>query len=237
MNYKCGKAGVFTFVLSPADGGAGHQHSNPGRPTGVLNPPSLTIPCDGQWHYGTTFTAPDVAGVVTQTSYQSGVPFLFRYIVKFPGLTQLPPSPYIVPIGMSFTSEEEVVVGAMGLAACPSQHHHQDNHWGQPELIQKTLELAKKYFFRRTKKLLVNDMSLPWGGTLDFCDNWAAPHQTHRDGRHVDIQMKGVMNLDDKVAFRSIAENIFGKQHVCIDGGTHWHLVIGTTCTDSNLPE
>jgi hypothetical protein len=49
--------------------------------------------------------------------------------------------------------------------------------------------------------------------------------------------MVGAMNSADRVAFRRIAESIFGQHHVCIDAGTHWHLVIETACTDTALAE
>jgi hypothetical protein len=45
------------------------------------------------------------------------------------------------------------------------------------------------------------------------------------------------MDVNDQKAFRAIAEKVLGKGHVCVDGGTHWHLVIETLCTDSTLEE
>jgi hypothetical protein len=150
------------------------------------------------------------------------------FVVQVPGLARLPSSPYIQEI--SFSAIESVLIKA-------PPHDHPNNHWGKPALNSKLLDLAKKFFAERKKKLLVNDMSLRQGGVLDFNDTWVPPHQTHQDGRHVDIQMVGAMDNDDRKAFRRIAESVFGKRHVCIDGGTHWHLVIETECRDTTLEE
>jgi penicillin-insensitive murein endopeptidase len=223
-----GSSGAATITTSMEDGGAGHQHSNGGRPVGGAVPATVTFPCDNVWHPLVTINYPDVAGIMTLNCGPdcSGD----RVYVRVSGLVPLPASPYIVQVGLSALTEL-----LMQHAAVP--HDHPDNHWGKPELISKTLQLAETFYKQRNQKLYVNDMSLPWGGVLDFTDKWAPPHQTHRDGRHVDIRKQN-MSGDDVRAFRNIAENIFGVGHVCVDGGPTvgaWHLSIETTCTDQPL--
>jgi hypothetical protein len=229
FSYICSTPGSFTQSTSEADGGAGHLHNNPGRPGGTVSPTTVVVPCDGQWHAGSTYTAPPVAGVTNIDFFFNGAyTNRFSLNIRVAGLIHLPPSPYIKPVSFSGIAESVLL---------NPPHDHPDNHWAKQELIDKTLVLAKSFFFRRNKQLVVNDMSLPWGGTLDFTNTWTPPHATHRDGRHVDIQKNGAMNLDDQVIFRYLAEQLFGKGHVCIDGGTHWHLVIETTCTDTPVAE
>ncbi|HEU5121688.1 MAG TPA: hypothetical protein VFT59_02490 [Candidatus Saccharimonadales bacterium] len=230
---KCsgGDEATYTFRFEAKDNGAGHKHSNAGRPVGTLNPPSFRLKCDDQWRPTGEYTAPDTSGFVQIFNYANGKPTTpptTDFIVSVPGLIRLPKSKYIDEV--HYSAMDNVLVMA-------PPHDHPDNHWGKADLNAKLLKIAKKYYEARNKKLVVNDMSLAMGGILDFNNTWKAPHQTHKDGRHVDIQMIGAMDPDDRTAFKSIAESVFGKRHVCIDGGTHWHLVIETTCTDTSLEE
>jgi hypothetical protein len=228
---------TITTVATVSDGGAGHQHNNGSRPSGLINPATVTVPCDGQSHQTFSFTYPEVAGVlsVTCTSDIAAQCQVWGTTldVLVGGLVPLPASPYIVQVGMSAVQE-----ALKSSTKCP--HDHPSNHWGQPQLITDTLELAAQYYAATNQKLYVNDMSLPWGGILDFCDNWAPPHQTHRDGRHVDIR-KNSMNSAQQGTFRKLAEGVFGVNHVCVDApGTsaeHWHLSVGTPCVGSALEE
>jgi Penicillin-insensitive murein endopeptidase len=232
---------VITFVISWSsedDGEAHHQHSNGGRPSANVSPATATVPCDNSDHPIGLLTYPEVAGVVTIQCSADAKPCVkgdfdvstFVVDVKAPGLIQLPASPHIVPIGISAIAE---------VMKTTPPHNHPDNHWGQPELIDKTLALAERYDHERHQKLYVNDMSLPWGGILDFRDTWSPPFETHRDGRHVDVRRVS-MSEADRTAFRRLAESadLFGPGHVCVDGGDtagHWHLSIETTCQDMPL--
>ena len=98
------------------------------------------------------------------------------------------------------------------------------------------LTLAQKFFQATQKKLYVNDMSLPWGGVLDFTDNWTKPHAAHRFGTDVDIN-RTLMSSAERTTFLTLAKQIFGQQNVCVHGGTngHWHLSWGHTCKDIPL--
>lgn len=227
-----GGPGEFNTSYSVTDNGAGHQHNDPGRPKGSLSSLSYRIDCDSAWHKVADYTAPQVSGLVVFASTINGRPMdtpPIQIAVQVPGLQRLPHSPFIEEIGFSAISEV--------LIKSPP-HDHPDNHWGQPNLNSRIINLASQFYHVRNKKIRVNDMSLPQGGLLDFKNTWAPPHDTHRDGKHVDIQLRGAMDAEDQKAFRTIAESVFGARHVCIDGGgSHWHLVIEKECRDTTLKE
>ncbi len=45
------------------------------------------------------------------------------------------------------------------------------------------------------RRLMINDVSLPWGGLLDYEIPWQEPHCGHREGKHIDIRFI-VLNKD-----------------------------------------
>jgi hypothetical protein len=56
------------------------------------------------------------------------------------------------------------------------------------EATLKLQELVVNYYFRENQAgLRFNDMSLPVGGLFDYNRSWHPPHDTHRDGRAVDV--------------------------------------------------
>ena len=54
--------------------------------------------------------------------------------------------------------------------------------------------------------MLMNDISLPWGGLFDVTGDWVQPHESHRRGRGVDVNSRGtaVPNLQLPPAARPL---------------------------------
>lgn len=222
----------FTWTYTLFDDGAGHRHSGGQRPWGKTSVSSARVRCDGRLHKIGKYTAPEIAGTVRINIYINGAPATqpsFYFKVRERGLERLPRSNNIDEIGFS------AFYGFRPLTGCVAKQNHPQNHWGKPQLNAKILQLAAAFKAERSKNLKVNDMSLRYGGRFDVCDNWTDPHETHMDGRHVDIRYWN-MDAADRTAFRRIARRIFGSRNVCVDGPIkHWHLSIGTpsNCTIS----
>ena len=45
----------------------------------------------------------------------------------------------------------------------------------------------------------ITAMSLPWGGLSDIFGNWRHPHETHNDGKNIDIGFGGLPADDDRI--------------------------------------
>jgi len=76
-----------------------------------------------------------------------------------------------------------------------TDHNHGggDYHWATTSTNNWTFNAAYAFWDAYGKaqspvqKMVINDMSLEWGGLFDIYGDWDHPHQAHRDGRNVDI--------------------------------------------------
>jgi hypothetical protein len=114
------------------------------------------------------------------------------------------------------------LTGGVGITLTGSSETHPQNHCGTPLLITKIRQLASAYHAKFNKNIFVNDMSLPDGGLYDFCNTWAPPHATHREGRTVDINSTS-MSPNEKEFFRKTASG-FGFTVTLETDPEHWHL-------------
>jgi hypothetical protein len=70
---------------------------------------------------------------------------------------------------------------------------HFSNHYGTRKLITAIKNVAEEYALNNDgTKILINDMSLVFGGRFDIFNNWTGEHAEHREGLNVDISFKGL---------------------------------------------
>ena len=100
--------------------------------------------------------------------------------IKVPGLVPLPESEYYVIYDPKGPNVPELV-----------KVHGRVDHYIKPEYVDDIEKIARwVYETFDGRKLMINDVSLPWGGLLDFKNPWREPHCGHREGEHVDIRFK-----------------------------------------------
>ncbi len=94
--------------------------------------------------------------------------------VMVPGLIELPQSP------------EYILTGANSL--------HPFNHYGTTTTVNSMTGLATAWNEEHpdANKLVVNDMSLKWGGRFDVLGNWIGSHSNHSFGIAADISKRCV---------------------------------------------
>lgn len=71
---------------------------------------------------------------------------------------------------------------------------HPTTGWGNPRLLQELSSLAQTWYTIFEKPMVINDISLPYGGLLDVKIDWKRPHASHRKGISADILSVGVPN-------------------------------------------
>jgi hypothetical protein len=69
---------------------------------------------------------------------------------------------------------------------------HKKNHFGTKNTLDKLKMLADSAYADSTWVLQYNDIGLVNGGPFDVSSKypWNSPHQTHREGRNVDMRPK-----------------------------------------------
>ena len=94
-----------------------------------------------------------------------------------------------------------VVVTVTGLGLLTANGHdsligfttiHPSSHSGTSTMRSYMGLLADTFFVQfRSRKLAVNDLSLPKGGLLDILDTalWSPPHRLHRYGKSADVRI------------------------------------------------
>ncbi|MEO0267386.1 MAG: hypothetical protein ABIM36_04530 [candidate division WOR-3 bacterium] len=126
----------------------------------------------------------------------------YYYATQFGGIER------IIASGGNISDSADLTVRVPGLQLLPdatsyqkvggTQYHHgppnyQDdhNHWGQSYLIDAIYAIALNYVDEGGEIILINDISLPFGGLFDINGNWTVPHSTHRMGQNADIEGTG----------------------------------------------
>lgn len=75
----------------------------------------------------------------------------------------------------------------------PTDFQHVSSHYGKPSFNRALVAQADRYAAQFPGAvLIINDMSLAWGGRLDIQHNWTRPHAEHRFGRNADIRFRTV---------------------------------------------
>ena len=166
---------VINHVAVASSGG--HVHHDVDRPKGVFTRTSGST--GGSTGFATTFTAPEVGGVINLLyagvfppvpPATTGTPFsnVITIGVEIPGLVSLPAGSWL-PYG-----------------DIPGQHT--DNHYGTLDMNAVVSLVAEAYAANfPSHKLCFNDMSLIQGGLFDVVAPWQTPHASHRFGLDLDI--------------------------------------------------
>ena len=69
---------------------------------------------------------------------------------------------------------------------------HPTTDWGDWQFLYELKKMAKLWYEKFGRPLVINDISLPYGGLLDVNINWKRPHGSHRKGISADILSLGV---------------------------------------------
>jgi hypothetical protein len=142
--------------------------------------------------------------------------------VRVPNLSWLPDSPDYVKIG-----------GTAGHRGPPNFSPPDNNHYGTAtRAIQDIQQLARDYHRRFSERLMINDMSLPFGGGFDVSGGWRTDidqpgcrsrgHCTHRLGTDVDVADRTAGGARvDPAWLRGAVRNLGGR---FLQERTHFHL-------------
>ena len=171
---------AFTIDRTFTPATAGHDHTNPPSldRIGSLGSYSGTTDENGEWK--TTFTAGDLASVLTfkaSTASLLGSPF-----------TSVP---FDVGVGFLGLFDPGIEYGDFDVRYTGATGDHGSNHHGTPELHHMVREMALMYNIEADDAVKgsigLNDMSLELGGVFDIAGAWERPHSRHRFGTDCDI--------------------------------------------------
>jgi hypothetical protein len=196
-----------TVSLARLANSGGHQHPNSGAgPAGSAAPNSFVLGPNYPQNQRVVVTAPEAGGTVVMTSrFSQGNPSVITSAiqVRIPGLVAFGGGPGIVLTGSTPT--------------------HPVNHYATATLVNLVTQLGQSYFQQFNRPIFVNDMSLVNGGLFDHQANWRPPHQTHRDGRRVDINST-TMTPEQQAFFRRTATALGFTTVTLETNPPHWHL-------------
>ncbi|PKN51684.1 MAG: hypothetical protein CVU55_10615 [Deltaproteobacteria bacterium HGW-Deltaproteobacteria-13] len=85
---------------------------------------------------------------------------------------------------------------------------HPTTHWGQWQFLEELKMFAQRWYLAFGKPLVINDISLPYGGLLDCTTpkpDWKVPHSSHRKGIDADILS---MSVPERIGRPSGAKDI-----------------------------
>jgi hypothetical protein len=97
------------------------------------------------------------------------------------------------------------------LKSAPISNHIPHNQYALPKVIQNLQQLAQdvrtKYYdyavdnngnkLKQYVKISFNDLSLEYGGILDYNSNWDCPHKLHRKGTSADLNTTVCLTCDN----------------------------------------
>lgn len=206
----------------------GHEHHDPMRPNGVLRLAGISDS--------------DTA-VLTGTTEESGLDLQFEapklagdHVIKVRCLDR----------DCVTGDPQKIWVGRTGFQQLPSSAYyslipnrdqeHPSNHYMTPDAAAKVAQIATRYhnLFADDPVIHLNDASLIRGGMFDFSYStrqqyWRPPHQTHHDGRRIDIRANSLSsaipssNFED---FKRIARRVGCVTEIHSPGASsqHFHL-------------
>lgn len=143
-------------------------------------------------------------------------------------------------------SHKKIVAGVSGLQRIPPSEYyslipnrdqeHPDNHFLTPDSVEKVGRIARRYHsvFPDDPVIHLNDASLLRGGMFDFSYSsrqqyWRPPHQTHHDGRRIDIRANSLPSAIPSRNFQEFTR--IASEEGCVaeihNGGTnsqHFHM-------------
>lgn len=200
--YTNGPPGLqVTISLYREANSGGHSHG--GGPIGTIQPASFTLGPNYPQNVASIFRAPDACGLIRHVVAGGGQQITNYNNVLLSGLITLGASTGVTLTGSTAT--------------------HPSNHWATPQVVAGVQELGRKFYEKFQKNIFVNDSSLPTGGLFDHQATWSPPHQTHRDGRAVDINWSS-MTAVERDFFKLTAEAL-GFTVELHPNPNHWHLI------------
>jgi hypothetical protein len=146
------------------------------------------------------FTAPELSGesdlIVSGTALVDGV-----IAVSDPTSTS---------IHIQYDDVAFVPIAGPGLnVLTASNMHGANNGYGSPAMAQALQNLATVFSQNviqgtddpnaRVPDLVINAISLPWGGLFDYASQWNPPHVSHRFGNDADVSMRWLTD-EEKIA-------------------------------------
>lgn len=203
--YLNGPTGTQFSTTLTFEGGGGHSHgtgSTNAVAAGTISPASGTLSGPYPQNLRQTFRAGQVCGTIQDNTVLGGETFINHITVAQGAFQALSASTGVV------------LVGATG--------SHPSNHWGTSGLVSAIRQLGAAFHAQYDKPIYVNDMSLVTGGLFDINGNFQSPHQTHRDGRHVDMNWSSMSDAE-RTWFKAKAEEL-GFRVELHNNPTHWHL-------------
>jgi len=207
--YRGPPGATVTISLTRVANTGGHSHSNSGTgPAGSVTPSSFVLGPNYPQNQQVVVRAAAASGTLLLTSrFSAGSPSVLtsNIYVRVPGLA-----------GFG---------GGKGITLTGATQTHPTNHFGLPALNNMVAQLGAKFYDKFNKNIFVNDMSLAEGGLFDHKATWAPPHQTHRDGRRVDINSTS-MDDEQRLFFETTAKSIGFRAVVLETNPPHWHLEI-----------
>lgn len=200
--------------LSPVANSYGHQHVNPTRPIGTLNPNRGNTGSNGL-QFVSIYTADDVSGQVVMLV--SGEPpggmcaggepyppaFAFGMCVQIDGLITMPADSTYTLIGQTVT--------------------HPSNHYATPAMRTALQKLALNFYQATSLTIGLNDVSVIKGGLFDYQATWVPPHSSHRLGVDADIALMPVEHRRRFLAFVGKADSRL-RRIIEPPPLTHYHL-------------
>ncbi len=169
------------FEVFAVDSSGGHDHNgNRNSYAGKLD--FYTGMTDSSGRLTNIYTAGEFGGIEKIVVYLADDTTLrdtAEIVVAIPGLALLPESPYYLKVGGTKYHHG------------PPRYQDDHNHWGQSYLIDAIYAIALNYVDEGGEVILINDISLPYGGLFDINGNWVVPHSTHRTGQNADIEGTG----------------------------------------------
>jgi len=204
---SCSGEGNRTYgvCLDMKASGLGHDHSNATPPIEFPNNDRCKSGIPMNSSVAWKFKTPAHAATLTLTWTWSGACSGSQTKTAQAGIEGLSP----LPAGIGYA-----LVGATA--------KHASNHYATGAVLSAIPLIASDYraTFPKDSDLLVNDISLLYGGLFDIGGGWAAPHITHRFGSQVDLQ-KSTIPAEHQAKFEELAKKHGAR--ILIEG-THYHL-------------
>jgi hypothetical protein len=176
------------------------------------------------------FVTPEVAGGLVLTLYSTDPARPFNPLQE--------PSAYFCVREPDLVAMPDTVAGAVAdSGGTDNRVRHTSFHWGRADVLEALYKVAANYSlaFPTALPLRVNDISLQFGGRLDFASatNWEPPHCGHRRGTSVDVKfvpgIKSGVLLEwfnggkTKTRQRSSQEGLRRRFRVAIHSSNHYH--------------
>jgi hypothetical protein len=118
----------------------------------------------------------------------------------------------------------ETLTASTGISLVGATARHPSNHWGTARLCSALRTLGFDFYTEYSKPIFVNDMSLVTGGRFDINAQFAPPHETHRDGRHADVNRSSMTDIEQAwFRTRAVQLGFLIEEH---GDPSHWHLQI-----------